>query len=131
MSKIERIIAQLEAGTYKVSAEKIAEKLLKKNPKLSDKPIVEVDMKTQIVGDVKGFNVADFMDEGCTHIFKFDFRYNCASYGSYLIGLYSDGSTIELDFNGDNWRDFEDENPDMEEVYMEELTERMDELGLI
>lgn len=131
MSKLDRIMAQIDAGTYKVSAEKIAEKLLKKNPKLSDKPISEVNMKTQIVGDMKGFSVAEYMDEGCTHLFKFDFKYNCTPYGSYLIGLYADGSTITLDFNGDNWRDFEDENPDMEEVFEEELSERMEELGLV
>jgi hypothetical protein len=51
-------------------------------------------------------------------------------YGSYLIGLYPDGSTITLDFVGDNWRDFEDENPDIENRFDQALEERLIELGL-
>lgn len=41
MGKLASIMQRVKAGTYKVPAEKIAESLLKKNPKLSDKPIRE------------------------------------------------------------------------------------------
>lgn len=126
MSKLDRIMAQIDAGTYKVSADKIAEKLLKKNPKLSDK----VDMATQIVGDVKGFNVSEYMDEGFTHLLKFNFEYNGVRYGSYLIGLFPDGTTAELDCIGDNFRDFDDDGL-MEDAFESELTEKLVELELI
>jgi hypothetical protein len=42
MATLAQIMQMIKAGTYKVPAEKIAESLLKKNPKLSDKPIREI-----------------------------------------------------------------------------------------
>lgn len=126
MGKLERIMAQIDAGTYRVSADKIVEKLLKKNPKLSDK----VDMKTQIIGDMKGFNVSEYMDEGFTHLIRFEFTYNAVRYGTYLIGLYPDGTTAELDCIGDNFRDF-DEDGLMDDAFESELTDRLVELELI
>lgn len=87
-------------------------------------------METQIIGNMKGFRVSDFMDEGCTHLIRFDFDYNGVRYGSYLIGLYPDGSTIELDVLGDHYKDFDDDGL-MDDDFEEQLTDKMVELGLV
>lgn len=126
MSKIDRIIKQLEDGTYKVSPEQIAEKLLKKNPLLTDR----MAMETKVVGQIsRGLSVSDYMDAGCTHIFQFDFLYNGVPYGYYLIGLYPDYTAIVLDVAGDNFEEFDDDG-EMGEAFDEALEDRIEELGL-
>lgn len=125
-TKLERIVKQLEEGTYKVSSEKIAEKLLKKNPKLSD----EVDMKTQIIGNMKGFSVSDYADEGFKALLAFEFKYNGVGYGKYLMGIYEDGTAIELECLGDHFMAFDDDGL-MEEAFENDLTDEMVELGLV
>lgn len=125
-SKVERIMQQLEEGTYKVSSEKIAEKLLKKNPKLSDK----VPMETRIIGNMKGFTVSEYMDEGFDALVSFEFLFNGVKYGQYLMGVYPDGSAIELAFHGDHFSVF-DEDGTMEDAFEDSLEEHLQELGLV
>lgn len=127
MGKIEKLIKQIESGTYKVTSKKIAQALLNKNPKL------EVVMKNKQIGEIhKGFSSAieDVSSEEFSCLFQFNFEHNNVPYGKYLVGMELDGSATVIDFIGDNYRDFVDENPELETAFIDGLEERIEELGL-